>query len=131
MKHLILAAALLGFTANTSLAQGSSWPAPPTATEVQTLKSDLLATKTSFAANITGNKKTKAEADAKSLMRMMSRHVVGTRYAAENSSTQRATLMQHMIELEAYYAAFQRKADNVMGNGADLVAAADDFYNHF
>jgi hypothetical protein len=133
MKHLILAAALLGFTATTSMAQVSGWPAPPTATEVQALKADLLAKKTSFAANIAGNHKSKAEADAKSLMQMMSRHVVETRNTAENASntTIRNTTMQHMVELEAFYAAFQRKANNVMGNGAELVQAADDYYNHF
>ncbi len=130
MKHLILAAALLGATATTSLAQGS-WPAPPTATEVQALKTDLIAKASAFETNIKANKKVKAEAIAVDLTKLMKKHIVGTRYEAEASATQRGQIMQHMNDLEGYLLAFMRKSNDVMGNGSDLVTAVNDFIAHY
>lgn len=132
MKHLILAAALLGATATTSLAQSKNWPAPPTATEVQTLKQDIIAKRADLQANIQGNKKIKAEGDAADMLKMMRKHVVGTRNTAEaNGGTTRDQILAHMLTLENSVMLFMRSDDDVIANGTALMTIVDDFITNF
>lgn len=131
MKHLILAAALLGATATTSLAQ-SAFPAPPTATQVQALKQDIVNKIADLQANVTANKKAKAETAAADLLRLMKRHVAETRYTAEaNTGATKEQILSHMLALENYGIAFTRKINDVMGNSADLLTIANDYVTNF
>ncbi len=131
MKHLILAAALLGATVTTSLAQGH-WPPPPTAQQAQALKSDIIAKIADFQSDVTNNRKTKAEASANALATSMKKHVYNSRCIAEAATgAQKPAAVAHFNQIEGYVLAFMRKQQDPIANSADMLQAANDLVANY
>ena len=131
MKHLFLAAALLGTAATTALAQGN-WPPPPTAAESQSGKQNLIAKTNDLENNLKANNMPKAEDAAADVLKLMKNRVAQTRYMAEaTSGAQKDALVKRMLMLEDRVFAFMKDIKDVPKNGTSLVAQARTFSNDY
>lgn len=131
MKHFILAAALLGATATTVLAQGS-FPAPPSEQVVKTEKQNMIAKTAVLEQAVQKNKIDAAESAAASILRMMKTRVAQTRNTAEaNTGAQKDAIMKRMLMLEDRVLTFMTDMKNVSANGSKLVAQAKVFTNDY
>src|SRR5689334_19538255 len=119
MKHLILAAALLGATATTTLAQGV-FPPPPTAAETQSGKQSMIAKTTDLENSLKNHNMANAEAAAAQILKLMKTRVAQTRYMAEaNTGAQKDAIMKRMLMLENRVLTFRDASKDVARNGQD------------
>jgi hypothetical protein len=131
MKHLILAAALIGATATTSLAQGQ-FPPPPTAAESQSGKQNMIAKTTELENSLKQNKAQKAEDAAYEILKMMKVRVAQTRYMAEaTTGAQKDALMKRMLMLEDRVFSYMKEVKDVSKNGQSLITQAKTFTNDY
>jgi uncharacterized protein YdcH (DUF465 family) len=131
MKHLILAAALLGATATTTLAQGT-FPPPPTAAESQAGKQSLIAKTNDLDNSVKNHNTANAQAAATEIMRMMKTRVAQTRYMAEaTTGAQKDALMKRVLLLESRVISFRDSAKDINKNGQDLVSQARAYTNDY
>jgi hypothetical protein len=131
MKHLFLAAALIGATATTSLAQGQ-FPPPPTAAESQSGKQSMIAKTTYLENSLKQNKAQKAEDAAYEILKMMKVRVAQTRNMAEaTTGAQKDALMKRMLMLEGRVFTYMQEVKDVAKNGQSLVAQAKTFTNDY